>query len=64
LIEVYFDDIIFGGDDERMSQKFAKDMKNEFDISLIGELYFLLGLQICKETKEFLSLRPSISDKC
>jgi hypothetical protein len=26
LIEVYVDDIIFGSDDDRLSQKFAKDM--------------------------------------
>jgi hypothetical protein len=26
LIEVYVDDIIFGSDDDGMSQKFAKDM--------------------------------------
>jgi hypothetical protein len=46
LIEVYVDDIIFGSDDDRLSQKFAKDMHNEFEISLLGELSFFLGLQI------------------
>jgi hypothetical protein len=30
LIEVYVDDIIFSSDDDRLSQKFAKDMQNEF----------------------------------
>jgi hypothetical protein len=29
LIEVYVDDIIFGSDDDKLSQKFVKDMKNE-----------------------------------
>jgi hypothetical protein len=28
LIEVYVDDIIFGSDDDRLSQKFSKDMQN------------------------------------
>jgi hypothetical protein len=51
LIEVYVDDIIFGSDDDRMSQKFAKDMHNEFEMSLIGELYFLLGLHICQSNQ-------------
>jgi hypothetical protein len=46
LIEVYVDDIIFGSDDDRLSQKFAKDMHNEFEMSLLGELSFFLGLQI------------------
>jgi hypothetical protein len=46
LIEVYIDDIIFGSTDDRLSQKFAKDMQNEFEMSLLGELSFFLGLQI------------------
>jgi hypothetical protein len=46
LIEVYVDDIILGSDDDRLSQKFAKDMQNEFEMSLLGELSFFLGLQI------------------
>jgi hypothetical protein len=45
LIEVYVDDIIFGSDDDRLSPKFAKDMQNEFEMSLLGELSFFLGLQ-------------------
>jgi hypothetical protein len=28
IIEVYVDDIIFGSDDDRLSQKFSKDMHN------------------------------------
>jgi hypothetical protein len=46
LIEVYVYDIIFGSDDDRLIEKFAKDMHNEFEISLLGELSFFLGLQI------------------
>jgi hypothetical protein len=46
LIEFFVDDIIFGSDDDRLSQKFAKDMQNEFEMSLLGEIFFFLGLQI------------------
>ena len=46
IIEVYLADIIFGSDDDRMSQQFAKDMHSEFDMSLLRELNFFLGLQI------------------
>ena len=46
IIEVYIDDIIFGSDDDKMSQKFSKYMQNEFEMSLLGELYFFLGLFI------------------
>jgi hypothetical protein len=35
LIEFYVDDIIFGRNDDRLSQKFAKDMQNEFEMSLL-----------------------------
>jgi hypothetical protein len=41
----------FGSDDDRMSQKFAKDMQNEFEMSLLGELSFFLGLQICQRNQ-------------
>jgi hypothetical protein len=46
LIKVYVDDIIFGSDDDKLSQKFEKDMQNEFEMLLLGELSFFLGLQI------------------
>jgi hypothetical protein len=53
LIEVYIDDIIFGSDDDKMSQKFTKDMQNEFEMSLLGELSFFFGLQICQSNQGF-----------
>jgi hypothetical protein len=46
LIKVYVDDIIFGSTDDRLSHKFAKDMQNEFEMSLLGELSLFMGLQI------------------
>jgi hypothetical protein len=51
IIEVYVYGIIFGSDDDRMSQKFSKDMQHEFEMSLLGELTFFLGLQICHRNK-------------
>jgi hypothetical protein len=44
LIEFYVDDIIFGSDDDMMSQTFYKDIQNEIDMSLLAELYLFLGL--------------------
>ena len=49
IIEVYVDDIIFGSDDDRLSQQFAKDMQKEFEMSLLGELKLFLGLQISQQ---------------
>ena len=37
---------MFGSDHDRLSQKFAKDMHSEFEMSLLGELSFFLRLQI------------------
>ena len=51
IIEVYVDDIIFGSDDDSLSQQFAKDMQKEFEMSLLGELTFFLGLQISQRTE-------------
>ncbi len=45
IIIVFVDDIIFGGNDEA-SDKFLEDMKNDFEMSMIGEMKFFLGLQI------------------
>jgi hypothetical protein len=46
VVEVYVEEIIFGSNDNRLSQEFAKNMQNEFEISILGELSFFLGLQI------------------
>jgi hypothetical protein len=46
LIEIYVDDIVFGSTNDRFSQNIAKDMQNELEMSLLGELSFFLGLQI------------------
>ena len=46
IIEVYVDDIIFGSDDNKMSQKFATDIKSGFEMYLLGELTFFLGVHI------------------
>ena len=63
IIEVYVDEIIFGSIDHRMSQKFAKDMHNEFKISLLGELSYFLGLRICElDTCIFISQTKYIKE--
>ena len=51
IVEVYVDDIIFGSDDEKMSEDFTKRMQQEFEMSFLGQMNFFLGLQIvqCKK---------------
>eukprot|EP00253_Pinus_taeda_P020825 PITA_20825 len=46
ILFVYVDDIIFGSNEEAMSQNFALVMKKEFEMSLLGELTYFLGLQV------------------
>ena len=45
IIVIFVDDIIFGRNDEE-SDNFFEEMKNEFEMSMIGEMTFFLGLQI------------------
>jgi hypothetical protein len=54
IVEAYVDDIIFGSDDEKMSKEFARRMQQEFEMSLLGELNFFLGLQIVQSKRRFL----------
>jgi hypothetical protein len=42
IIEVYMEDVIFGGDDDGLSQKLSKDIYSDFEMSLLGELKFFL----------------------
>jgi len=43
---VYVDDIIFGATHENLCNEFSKMMRSEFEMSMMGELNFFLGLQI------------------
>ena len=49
IIVIFFDDIIFGGNDEA-SDKFAEEMNNEFEMSMTGDIKKFLGLQIVKNS--------------
>ncbi|WVZ81803.1 hypothetical protein U9M48_029144 [Paspalum notatum var. saurae] len=46
IVRIYVDDIIFGGSSHALVSSFAKRMSGEFEMSLMGELQFFLGLQI------------------
>jgi hypothetical protein len=45
------DDIVFGGSSNSLVARFAEDMSREFEMSMMGELQFFLGLQI-KQSKQ------------
>nr|GEZ30199.1 retrovirus-related Pol polyprotein from transposon TNT 1-94 [Tanacetum cinerariifolium] len=46
LVKVYVDDIIFGSTHPRYIQLFSNLMKSRFEMSMIGEMMFFLGLQV------------------
>ncbi|KAK2383145.1 putative mitochondrial protein [Trifolium repens] len=46
IAQIYVDDIVFGGMSDTMVQHFVKQMQSEFEMSLVGELTYFLGLQI------------------
>jgi hypothetical protein len=48
---VYVDDIIFGCNKDSLVKWFASAMESEFEMSMIGELSFFLGLQITQRSK-------------
>nr|GEU37536.1 putative ribonuclease H-like domain-containing protein [Tanacetum cinerariifolium] len=46
LVQVHADDIIFGSTKMSLSDEFEQIKRNRFQMSLMGELTFLLGLQV------------------
>ena len=40
------DDIVFGSTINHLAQEFSKEMKKEFEMSMVGELNYFLGLQV------------------
>jgi hypothetical protein len=40
LVQIYMDDIIFGGSSHTLVSRFQKMMESEFQMSLMGELTF------------------------
>ncbi|GJU43280.1 retrovirus-related pol polyprotein from transposon TNT 1-94 [Tanacetum coccineum] len=46
IVQIYVNDIIFGSTCQNLSDDFAKIMHDEFEMSMMRELNFFLGLQI------------------
>ncbi|XP_048493416.1 uncharacterized protein LOC125493976 [Beta vulgaris subsp. vulgaris] len=46
VIQIYVNDIIFGATNDLLYKEFANPMSSEFEMSMMGELNFFLGLQI------------------
>ena len=46
LVQVYVDDIIFGSNNNTLCEEFVAAMQEEFEMSMMGELTYFLGLQV------------------
>nr|GEV54010.1 copia protein [Tanacetum cinerariifolium] len=58
IVQIYVDDIIFGSTSQKLCNDFAKIMHDEFEMSMMGELNFFLGLQI-KQMKDEIFFNQS-----
>jgi hypothetical protein len=58
LVQIYVDDIIFGSSSRTLVSRFQKMMESEFQISMMGELTFFLGIQV-KQTKQGTFVRQA-----
>jgi len=46
VVQIYVDDIIFGSTNASLCKEFSKLMHDEFEMSMMGELKFFLGIQV------------------
>jgi hypothetical protein len=46
LVQIYVDDIVFGGSSYTLVSRFQEMMENEFQMSMMGELTFFLCIQV------------------
>jgi hypothetical protein len=58
IAQIYADDIIFGATLDSLAHEFSEEMKQDFEMSMIGELNYFLGLQV-KQTFEGIFISQS-----
>ncbi|CAM8923569.1 unnamed protein product [Rhodiola kirilowii] len=46
IAQIYVDDIVFSSSNQKMVDKFVKQMQSEFKMSMVGEMCYFLGLQV------------------
>ncbi|KAL8155357.1 hypothetical protein AgCh_000661 [Apium graveolens] len=51
LVQIYVDDIIFGSINAKLFERFAKLMQSRYQMSMMGELSYFMGLQV-KQNEE------------
>ena len=46
IAQIYVDDIVFGATNDSLAHSFADEMKAMFEMNMVGELTYFLGLQV------------------
>ena len=46
MVNIYVDDLLFTGDDEKLLEKFKRSMKKEFDMTDLGHMRFFLRIEV------------------
>ena len=49
FVQIYVDDIIFGSTNDNLCKRFAKLMQSNYEMSMMGELSYFLGLQVSQK---------------
>ncbi|KAH9697228.1 hypothetical protein KPL71_023524 [Citrus sinensis] len=63
IVQIYVDDIIFGSTNELLCKEFSLCMSKEFEMSMMGELKYFLGLQIKQNEEEiFINQAKYVKD--
>ncbi|KAK1363984.1 hypothetical protein POM88_039545 [Heracleum sosnowskyi] len=60
LVQIYVDDIIFGSSNEKLCEKFSSLMRNKYEMSMMGELSFFLGLQVLQKDDEIFICQANL----
>ena len=64
VCQIYVDDIIFGCTNQRYSDEFAYMMSEEYQMSIMGELKFFLGLQIRQQYNGIFKSQEKVPQGC
>ncbi|GKE88120.1 retrovirus-related pol polyprotein from transposon TNT 1-94 [Tanacetum coccineum] len=51
LVQIYIDDIIFASTDPKACDIFSKEMSSKFQMSIMGQMPFFLGLQVSQSPR-------------
>jgi len=60
LVQIYVDDIICGSTNDSLCKEFSLDMQSKFEMSMMGELNYFLGLhKLSKPKKAYSSTKQN-----